>query len=172
MQAHGLHAAGRDERWPTASSRPDSIGARIVVFRLESREYAFPLAVVIEILRMVALTDVPESPPWFAGVINLRGRTVPVIDLRARLGLVPDPPKLDNAVVIAEADGRPVGFVADQVIDVPTLPPGSVDAVDDVAGEMHPVTAVARTEERLVMVLDPVRLAGDALDVSVPRDTS
>lgn len=122
---------------------------------------------------MVAITEVPESPQWLAGVINLRGRTVPVIDLRTRLGMARRAPDLDTAIVVAEAASRgPVGFIADEVIDVLTLPAASVDPVDELAGEAHPVSAVARNEERLVVILDPKRLAGGALDLELPQEIS
>ena len=62
-------------------------GRRLVVLRLGDREYGLATEVVVQVLRMVAIRPVPESPPWIAGVVNVRGRTTPMVDLRIRLGL-------------------------------------------------------------------------------------
>jgi purine-binding chemotaxis protein CheW len=141
-----------------------------VVFRLQDRQYAFPLATVEEVLRMVAITEVPESPDWIAGVINLRGRTVPVVDLRTRLGLPPRAPSLDTAIVVTESLLRgSVAFLADEIIDVISVPAESIDRVDELTGTAQPVYAMARNDERLIGILAVGRLAGDGIDLGLPE---
>src|SRR5205809_5151739 len=74
---------------------------QLVVFRIEKSEYALPVGNVGEILRMVAIAPVPEAPSWLPGVINLRGKVIPVIDLRVRLGLASKPVGINTPIVVA-----------------------------------------------------------------------
>ncbi|MQA99133.1 MAG: chemotaxis protein CheW [Actinobacteria bacterium] len=164
---HRSNTDGPDPGQEPAPPRPWEMASQIVVFRLREREFAFAVATVTEILRMVAIADVPETPEWLPGVINLRGRTVPVIDLRTRFGMSPRPPSLDDAIIIGEPAGRAVGFIVDEVVDVLRFAATSVDPVDELAGETHAVSAVVREEDRLIMVLDPERVADVALDLDL-----
>ena len=78
-----------------------------VIFRVESGYYALPLERVVEVLRMVSVRPVPDGPAWLAGVINLRGRVLPIMDLRARLGLPPQPVRLETRIIVTDAGVRP-----------------------------------------------------------------
>src|SRR5262249_18747318 len=73
----------------------------LVVFALADRDSPLPTEDTAEILQMVLVTPVPEVPHWVAGVINLRGRVIPVIDLRTRLGIEPKAPELNTPILIA-----------------------------------------------------------------------
>jgi purine-binding chemotaxis protein CheW len=132
--------------------------AQWLVFRLQTHDYALAIADVIEVLRMVALTPVPEAPAWLAGVVNLRGRVIPVIDLRRRLGLPPETPGLNTPIIVAQADGRPVGLIADSVSEVLTLGADAMERPDVLVGSGHAVAAMARAGDRLILVLDLPRL--------------
>jgi purine-binding chemotaxis protein CheW len=112
----------------------------------------------VEVVRMAALAPVPDAPPHVLGLLDLRGRVVPVLDLRRRLGLAAAEPGLSTPICVVEAGGRGFGLVADTVTDVrPLLGPVErlADAPDD-----SPVAGVAHVDGRLVSVLDPAELAG------------
>jgi purine-binding chemotaxis protein CheW len=144
--------------------------AELVVFRLEGREYAFPLEHVNEVLGMVALTPVPEAPPWLSGVINLRGQVVPVVDLRTRLGLPYQVPGLSTPIMVVQAGGRMAGLIVDAVDEVLALPPGSIGPSDDLVEPVRCVVAVATAGDRVVLVLEPRHLiAGSVRLVPVER---
>jgi purine-binding chemotaxis protein CheW len=134
----------------------------VLTFRLEGREYAVPAGDVVEVLRMVAVTPVPEGPPWVCGVLNFRGRVIPVVDARARLGLARRDPDLSTPIVVVEAGERVAGVVVDEALDVLALP-GGVEYPDRVSGASPAVCGVAHRGDRLVLVLDSARLcAGSA----------
>src|SRR5262245_19962235 len=97
---------------------PGTTRHTLVVFELDGREFALPIEDIAEILQMVLITPVPEVPPWVAGVVNLRGRVIPVIDLRTRLGIEPRTPSLNTPLLIAEQGTRKLGLIADAVRDV------------------------------------------------------
>jgi purine-binding chemotaxis protein CheW len=149
----------------------------MVVFELDGREFALPLREVAEILRMVAITPVPEVPRWVVGVINLRGRVIPVIDLRRRLGFEPREPGLNTPILVVEQEARKLGLIADAVRDVLALPndalepPDGADADDD-AGNADAVSAIARIGERLVVVLDLDRVTADAAHLAEARNVT
>jgi purine-binding chemotaxis protein CheW len=98
--------------------------ADVVVFQVEGRSYALPLEQVVEVLRMVAVTPLPEAPGWVAGVVNLRGTLIPMIDLRPRLGVARVELDPSQMFLVAEARGRTVGVLADEVQDVVQLAGG------------------------------------------------
>jgi purine-binding chemotaxis protein CheW len=127
---------------------------QLVVFRIEKSEYALPVGNVGEILRMVAIAPVPEAPEWLPGVINLRGRVIPVINLRKRLGLPEVEVGLNTPIIVAEHEGQMVGLVADAVTELLTVPADWVEPPDARVGSANAVEAVARAGERLILIFD------------------
>jgi purine-binding chemotaxis protein CheW len=109
---------------------------------------------------MAALAPLPDAPGFVLGLLDLRGRVVPVIDLRRRLGLPALQPGLSTPICVVEAGGRGFGLVADAVTDVRPLL-GPVEALE-VAPDTSPVAGVTHVDGRLVTLLDPGRLARSA----------
>jgi purine-binding chemotaxis protein CheW len=140
---------------------PTTTPAQWLVFRLQGHDYALSIGEVIEVLRMVALTPMPESPAWLAGVVNLRGRIIPVIDLRRRLGLPSEAPGLSTPIIVTQTGGRPVGLIADSVSEVLALSADTMEQPDALTGNSRAVAAMARAGERLILALDlPWLVAG------------
>lgn len=75
--------------------------------------HAIPAEQIVEVLRMVAVTPVPDGPSWALGVVDRRGEPLPVIDLAGRLGLPTSEPGLDSRLVVCRADDRTFGLVVD-----------------------------------------------------------
>ncbi len=88
-----------------------------LVFHLDDQLYGVPVSSVREILQMVEITPLPNSPAAFQGVINLRGVIVPIVDLRRKLRLADRKPDDHTCLVIADAPERAFGFMADRVTD-------------------------------------------------------
>lgn len=138
---------------------------RLVVFGLQDNEHAVPAEAVVEVLRMVALTPLPEGPDWLPGVINLRGRVVPVIDLRRRLGLPEMAYGLNTPILVVEVDGRIMGLVPDTVVEILSVP---LDAVDTPDGDAGPMEGLARAGDRLIVILDLPRLCEGVAEFAPP----
>jgi len=135
--------------------------AHWLVFQLQARCYALAVRDVVEVLRIAALTPLPEAPGWLAGLLNLRGQVIPVLDLSRRLGLSQQLVDLSTPIIVAHAAGRQIGLLADAVLEVLTLSPDSIAPPDALAGSSHAVSAIARpTDESrpLVLLLDLHRL--------------
>jgi purine-binding chemotaxis protein CheW len=135
----------------------------LVVLRLGDRDYALGADAVVQVLRMVAVRPVPESPPWIAGVINLRGRTTPVMDLRERLGLAAEPPGISSHIVVVRSGAVVLGLIADLVSEVLEVDAGAVEPAGEVGGWSQLVASLARCDGRLLLVLDVDRLVADAV---------
>lgn len=134
----------------------------MVVFAVDGREYALPLAQVDEVVRMVAVIPVPAGPDWLAGIVDLRGTLIPMIDLRPRLGLAPTEPDPNAMFVVASKGERTVGVLADAVRDVLTVPAAETERPDDLTEGEGIVAAVVRSADGAVLVLDLDRLTAGA----------
>lgn len=161
--------------WQAYDLPPDrrqtrSGGVVLVVFRIESREFALPVEEVVEVLRMVAATPLPEAPPWVGGVINCRGQVVPLIDVRSRLGVAGREPRLSDAIIVVQTDGVVTGLVVDEVVEVLALRSEAVEPRDRVASAAPGVAGVARQGDRLILVLDREQLCDGSLALPLPFD--
>jgi purine-binding chemotaxis protein CheW len=134
-------------------------GRRLVVFSLGDEEYGVPITLVQEIIRHTAPRSIPGSSPDVEGVINLRGRIIPVVDLRRRFGVGGERPA-EAKIVIVSLDQLTVGVVVDEVREVLTLPSGACEPAPPGTDDSAVVEAVGKLDGRLVVVLDMVRLLG------------
>lgn len=118
--------------------------------------YAVPLAAVIEVVRPVWVTPVPEAPAHMLGLIGFRGDVVPVFDLRARFGAVRPDFLYRNRFIMVRADDRPIALVVDEVIDLVEFGETDVRGRDAFHAPTLPpiVSAVLTLEGRLVALLD------------------
>ncbi len=141
--------------------RPETVTApvpelHLVTFDLEREEFGVPIHLVREIIRVADVTRVPEAPPHIRGVTNLRGRILPVVEIRTRLGLPAAVPTARSRIVVVESRGRVLGILVDAVRQVLKLP---VDVVlppppEVVSAQADYFRGVARLGARLVILLD------------------
>lgn len=103
----------------------------LLAFELEGRRFAVRLAEVDRVLRAVSLCPIPDSPPLLQGALNVHGRMVPVVDVRARFSLPSRPPEVDDRVILGRGRDRVMAFLVDSVEGVVELPQ---DEVQDAAG--------------------------------------
>jgi purine-binding chemotaxis protein CheW len=126
----------------------------VVVFEVGGQRYGLPAADVQELLRAVAVVPLPRAPAVVRGVINLRGRVVPVLDIRGRFGLPPRAVEPADHLVVARAGPRLVALHVDRAIDLVRLGPGDLaDARGLVPGSEY-VAWVARHGTDLVLIHD------------------
>jgi purine-binding chemotaxis protein CheW len=130
-----------------------------VVFKVQGSEYALPAADVLQMESYAGATMVPGAKPWVTGIIQVRGRVVPVVDVRARFGLSPHAQSGDSRVVVATHGERAVALLVDSAREVLKLDPAQVAPPPLVAQEAQGmVKAVAQVGQRLVMLIDLARL--------------
>jgi len=128
---------------------------QLVVFGVGKELYGVGIEAVHEIVRVPDVTQVPDAPECFEGVINLRGRIIPVIDLRKRLRLAHVERTKSARVRITENNGRIVGLVVDSVAEVLKLMPEAVEEPPQMISSIgvEYITGVAKVKDRLIILL-------------------
>ncbi|OGQ82044.1 MAG: chemotaxis protein CheW [Deltaproteobacteria bacterium RIFCSPLOWO2_12_FULL_60_19] len=127
---------------------------QFVVFSLDEQRFALPLPVVERALRMVEITPLPKAPDIVAGVVNVQGRIVPVIDIRKRLSRPAREIALTDQLIIAQTSKRLVALQVDSVGGLIERPKGAViDAAEIVPGTGY-LEGVAKLEDGLVLIND------------------
>ena len=129
---------------------------QIVVFALEDERYGLEIAAVYEIIRHQPITAVPQAPGFVEGVINLRGRIIPVVDLRERFGLAPVTASGASRIVVCDAANTRVGLVVDGVSEVLMVPAEAIEPTPAVAVGRNSeyVRGIAKIAEDLIILLD------------------
>ena len=134
----------------------------LVTFVLAEQTYALPIAPIVQIVEMVAITALPQADSAIKGVVNYHGVTVPVLDLRSTLGLPAVDMDPDTHMIILTAAERTLALAVDRVLQVADLPNQQVAHSQDVMPvgfEGAPLLkGVAHTAEGTVLVLDPEHL--------------
>lgn len=148
----------------------DSIETMYLTFPVGTELYGVSILVVTEIVGMQRIMSVPDVPHYIKGVINLRGKVIPLMDVRLRFGM-PEKEYDDRTVVIVlEIAGAPVGLIVDGVNEVLDIP----DEMVDQAGSYSPtegrslVKGLGRLEDRVAILLD-VKLLIEADELTLPE---
>lgn len=134
---------------------------QLASFKLGEEEYGVDIASVQEIVRMSTVTRVPRAPSFVEGVVNLRGKIVPVIDLRKRFGMPPLEPTKATRIIIVEVLGKTIGIIVDAVREVLRLAAEAVEPTPEmVSGGVDTAffKGVGKLEDRLIILLELNRL--------------
>ncbi|MBL6982375.1 MAG: chemotaxis protein CheW [Anaerolineales bacterium] len=130
-----------------------------VGFRLNNQHYTLPLEDVERALRIVAITPLPEAPPWVLGVIDLHGQAIPVIDLRQRFGLPRREIQLDDRLLVVQMPQGTYALLVDEVTQVMEIELGQVEYFPGLEERHHSaVSAVIRQNGSLALVVDLAHL--------------
>jgi purine-binding chemotaxis protein CheW len=129
---------------------------QLVTFKVAEEEFGVDILKVQEIIRMLEITKVPKAPPFVEGVINLRGKVIPIIDLRQRFGKQSKPRDHNTRIIVFEIRNMIVGFVVDSVSEVLRIKTDTVEqAPPVVAGvESEYIKGIGKLDNRLLILLD------------------
>jgi len=129
---------------------------QLVSFKLGDEEFGVDIMQVQEIIRMQDITAVPNAPEFVEGVINLRGRVIPIVDLRKRFGLEEKSHDKATRIIVVKVDDLTVGLIVDEVSEVLRIPVDTVEPPPPiVAGvESEYIKGVGKLEDRLLILLD------------------
>ena len=132
---------------------------QFVGFMLDSEHYGVDIMAVEEIIRPMDITPVPRAPVFVEGIINLRGRIIPVVDLRKRLNMPVAVTSEHVRIIVMRIDNRRLGFIVDKVEEVMHI---AVDRIEEAPGMAshahHYVEGVARTQKGMVILLDILKI--------------
>lgn len=129
---------------------------QVVGFRIGRETFGLPISIVREIVRVPEITAVPNAPDYIEGVINLRGRIIPIVDLRKRFGQKSAEASKKNRIVVVEIGARAFGLIVNSASEVLRIPPSEIEEPSNVfqEGELDFVTGVGKLKGRLVILLD------------------
>ncbi|MGB8472622.1 MAG: chemotaxis protein CheW [Candidatus Acidiferrum sp.] len=133
---------------------------QIVGFRIGNETYGVLIGAVREIVRVPEITAVPSAPDTVEGVINLRGKIIPVMDLRKRFGHTEIKPDKKNRILVVELEKKMLGLIVNSASEVLKIPPSEIEAPGSVFadGESGYVTGVGKLNGRLIILLDISKL--------------
>jgi purine-binding chemotaxis protein CheW len=129
---------------------------QLVTFKLGTEEFGVDILKVQEINKMMNITKIPNAPMFIEGVINLRGKIIPIVDLRKRLGFRDQPYNKSTRIIVVELDGLVLGFIVDSVSEVLRIPENTIEPPPSmVAGiESDYIEGVGKLDERLLILLE------------------
>lgn len=129
---------------------------QLVTFNVGEEEFAVDILNVQEINRMTNLTRVPNAPIYIKGVINLRGKVIPIIDLRKRLDLSFKENDANTRIIVIEINEKVVGFIVDRVNEVMRVSQNTMEAPPNMVSGIDKdfITYIAKLEDRLLILLD------------------
>jgi purine-binding chemotaxis protein CheW len=144
---------------------------QVVVFNLASEIYGVDVGAVREIIRVPDITRMPNAPDFVRGVMNVRSKLIPVIDLRPRFGMEPVEQTDESRIVVVDIGGESIGVMVDAVTEVLKIADDSIESASSVVStaESSYIQGIANLGERLIILLaldkvlsedDQVALAG------------
>ncbi|UZP68370.1 chemotaxis protein CheW [Desulfovibrio mangrovi] len=143
-----------------AQRKQDDELLQLVTFSIGDEEFGVDILKVQEIIRTMEITKVPRAPEFVEGVINLRGKVIPIIDLRRRFGLTSKAHDKHTRIIVIEINNMIVGFVVDSVSEVLRIPASTVEPPPPVVAGMESeyISGVGKLQDRLLILLDLDRL--------------
>lgn len=142
----------------------DTQANKYLFFRIDQESYGIGIAHVIEIVEMQRISAVPDMPRYVKGVINLRGKVIPAVDLRLRFGMEERAYDDRTCIVVSEIGGVSLGFIVDTVEEVLEIPENQVEAAPQfktVSGKERYIAGMGKVEETVKILLDVEKLVRD-----------
>jgi purine-binding chemotaxis protein CheW len=134
---------------------------QLVSFRLGQEEFGIDILKVQEINRMVEITKVPQAPHYCEGMINLRGKVIPVINLRKKFGLEELDWDKSTRILVCDIDGSVTGAIVDSVEEVRKIPQSTIEPAPDIVSSVNSdyISGIAKLDHRLLIFLDVAKMA-------------
>ena len=143
------------------TTSPAHLAGKYMTFKLAAEEYGLEILRVREIIGRMNITRVPRTRDFIRGIINLRGKIIPVVDLRPQFGMSPAEPTDQTAIIVVQVEvaGRPLtmGLLVDQVMEVLSIKAANIEPtpkLGSAAADIPFILGVGIQEERVVLLLD------------------
>jgi len=133
---------------------------RYLTFFLGDEQYGIAIDRIKEIIAMMKVTQVPKTPHYMRGVINLRGSIIPIVDTRLRFGMELREPDMHTAIIIVEVEKVNVGFIVDRVEEVASIDSANLSEPPKFGSHIDTdfICSMAQIDENVVMILDVLKL--------------
>ena len=131
-------------------------GGKLLTFLIGDQEYGIQILEAREVVGLMDIDPVPQTPDFMKGVINLRGKIIPVIDLRTKFGMSECKSSSETCIVVVDIQGKLTGTIVDFLVGVVTIEDSEFEESPDLGANIdtHFITGMAKLEKRVVIVLD------------------
>ena len=146
------------------------LGGKFLTFFLDEEEYGIEILKVHEIIGMMSITTVPRTPPFIRGVINLRGKVIPIIDLRLKFAMEAIDQTEETCIIVVQAQSIELGIVVDRVSEVLDIPSDDIDEPPSFGAEVPTdyLLGIAKTDGRVKLLLNIDRVLTTSEVVAIP----
>ncbi len=152
----------------TEKEKKSALDGKFLTFVLSNEEYGIEILKVREIIGLMDITTVPQTPDHMKGVINLRGKVIPVIDLRLKFSMQEEDHTQETCVIVVEVNGASIGIIVDSVSEVVDIKDGEVeDSPRFTQGvDTSFIMGLGKVKEKIIILLDiETVLSSDELDI-------
>lgn len=163
-----------DESTELVFNDENNIDDMYLTFALGSEEYGIGIGFVTEIVGMQKVMEVPDVPAFIKGVINLRGKVIPVMDVRLRFGMDEKAYSERTVIIVLDIDNIPIGLVVDAVSEVMEISEANIDQPPQFGGNRDGkgvIRGLGKQGDRVAIILDTRRLVSDQhFDIRTERN--
>lgn len=147
-----------------AFNEENNIDDMYLTFAVAGEEYGVGIGYVTEIVGMQRVMEVPDLPAFIKGVINLRGKVIPVMDVRLRFSMDWKPYTERSVIIVLDVDGVPIGLAVDAVSDVLEIPPANIDNPPQFGGNREGgglIRGLGKKDDKVAILIHTPRLVSD-----------
>lgn len=143
-----------------------------IVFTLEKQEYGINISYTQEIIRIPQITNIPNMPDFIEGVINLRGKVIPVIDPKKKFGLAQTERSSDHRLLILDLEGINIGIIVDDVSEVVVINEQLIERLCKEMGILggNSVQGIAKIDQRLILLLNTLEFKNEIFKLESERE--
>lgn len=147
------------------------LAGKYVTFFLGKEEYGLPILAVREIIGLVPITPVPQTPKYIRGVINLRGQVISVMDLRLKFGLAATEETRETCIIVVRVHGMDTGVIVDRMSEVTDVEADNIQEPPAMGTEVDTsfILGIDKSEERVRLLLDLEKVLSSSDLVAVHR---
>jgi purine-binding chemotaxis protein CheW len=144
-----------------ATDIEDTLKGRYLTFPILDETYGVEIKYVTQIISIQKITEVPEMPYFMKGIINLRGRIVPVIDIRLRFNKPEKEYDDRTCVIIIDFSGQHIGLITDSISEVMTINDGDIEPLPDYGTGRGYIKGIGKASDSVVLLIDCHKLLSD-----------
>ncbi len=138
------------------TTKPKAADGKYLTFALNDEIYGIEILKVREIIGLMDITNVPQTPDYMKGVINLRGKVIPVIDLRLKFSMQEEKPTQETCTIVVEVDNTSMGLIVDNVSEVMEIKGDEIEKAPQFGRGIDSdfIMGLGKTKETIVILLD------------------
>ena len=146
-------------------------GGKFLTFFLAGEEYGIEILSVHEIIGMMPITSVPGTPDYICGIINLRGKIIPIVDLRRKFGMKPKAQTSETCIIVVNVQGVEIGAVVDRVSEVLNIAAGDIEPPPSFGKDVNTdyILGIGKSQSKVKILLNIDRVMATDQIVQLQR---